>query len=137
MMARNLRFNDALAAVRFILSARRNGFRLDHDISVAELLDRHRQPENVRRFLWESICIAALNTPPGRASARVFLNVLRDSLNGTASDCDLLFSRVDLSAVSRAGATLHSRQGRHGAYLRRSPPLSGEMPVSWWTPQRA
>lgn len=99
MMARNLRFNDALAAVRFILSARRNGFRLDHDISVAELLDRHRQPENVRRFLWESICIAALNTPPDRASARVFLSVLRDSLNGEPSDCDLLFSRVDLSAL--------------------------------------
>lgn len=97
--AKGLGWQNALAAARFMLNRRRNGFRLERDVSVAELLSRARQPERARRFLWDPLCIATLNTAPERASARVFLNVLRDSLNGAAADCDLVFSRVDLSAL--------------------------------------
>lgn len=99
LTARGLGRGDILAAMRFMLNARRQRFRLRQDMTVTDLLARHRQPGNARRYLWEAICTAALNTPPGEASAQVFLNVLRDSLNGAASDCDLLFSRVDLSAL--------------------------------------
>ncbi|MBI2312147.1 MAG: FAD-dependent oxidoreductase [Betaproteobacteria bacterium] len=105
LTARGLGRGDILAAMRFMLEARGSGFRLRQDMTVTDLLDRRRQPENARRYLWEAICTAALNTPPGEASAQVFLNVLRDSLNGTATDCDLLFARVDLSALLPEPAT--------------------------------
>jgi squalene-associated FAD-dependent desaturase len=45
------------------------------------------------------LCLAALNTPPGVASAQIFLNVLRDSLAASRADTDILISRTDLSAL--------------------------------------
>ena len=37
------------------------------------------EAERLTRLMWRPLCIAALNTPPERASANVFLAVLRDS----------------------------------------------------------
>ena len=45
------------------------------------------------------LCLAALNTPIERASANVFLAVLRDSLGAKRKDSDMLLPRVDLSAL--------------------------------------
>ena len=38
------------------------------------------QTDRLIQLMWRPLCIAALNTPPERASAQIFLNVLRDSL---------------------------------------------------------
>ena len=57
------------------------------------------RPAASRRFMWEPLCLAALNTPPEKASAQVFANVLRDSLGGERSDTDLLLPNADLNAV--------------------------------------
>lgn len=57
------------------------------------------QPEPVRRLLWEPLCIAALNTPPETASARVFIDVLRLALMTSADASDLIIPRLDLSQL--------------------------------------
>lgn len=97
--ARGLALRDRLSAVRFISRLRRRSFRLDFDASVETLLDQHRQPTRLRRYLWEPLCIAALNTPLAQASAQVFTNVLRDSLAADAGASDLLLPRCNLSRL--------------------------------------
>ena len=52
------------------------------------------------RLLWEPLCVSALNTPPDRASAQVFANVLRDTLGGTRAASDLLLPPQPTSARS-------------------------------------
>jgi squalene-associated FAD-dependent desaturase len=96
---RGLNWPEKFAAIRFMQALQRANFRLAEDISVAALLDAHHQPQRLRDFLWEPLCVAALNTQAQQASAQVFLNVLRDSLAAAAQDSDLLLPRVDLAAL--------------------------------------
>jgi squalene-associated FAD-dependent desaturase len=53
----------------------------------------------VRRFLWEPLCVSALNTPVDQADGQVFANVVRDALFRTRADSDLLIPALDLSAI--------------------------------------
>jgi squalene-associated FAD-dependent desaturase len=99
LTARGIDWNERLAAARFLHALRKSCFTLAQDISVELLLKQHRQSEKLNRVLWRPLCIAALNTPPAIASAQVFLNVLRDSLNAARGDSDLVLARVDLSAL--------------------------------------
>ena len=55
--------------------------------------------QRVRMSLIEPLCVAALNTPAERASARVFMRVLRDALFSGEGSADLLLPRVPLSAL--------------------------------------
>jgi squalene-associated FAD-dependent desaturase len=55
-------------------------------------------PPHAFAQVWQPLCVAALNTPPERASANTFAHVLRSALGGTARDSDLLVPAVDLSA---------------------------------------
>ena len=99
LFARGLTMADKLAALRLMRRLKRSRYHLATDCSVAKLLAAHHQPPNLRRLLWEPLCVAALNTPVDAASARVFANVLRDSLGGTRAASDLLLPRVDLGAL--------------------------------------
>lgn len=99
LAARRLPLAEALGAIGFLARMRRSRFRLPADESVAALLARQRQGGRAARYLWQPLCVAALNTPPERASARVFLAVLRDTLGGAAGGADLLLPRVDLSRL--------------------------------------
>jgi squalene-associated FAD-dependent desaturase len=99
LRARGLGRDDKLALARFSTSARWMDWRLNADCSVTELLDRFDQTERLIRLMWRPLCIAALNTPPERASAQIFLNVLRDSLGARRSASDMLIPRVDLTAL--------------------------------------
>ncbi|MFZ6759678.1 hydroxysqualene dehydroxylase HpnE [Undibacterium sp. Ji50W] len=94
-----LSFADKQALARFSTTARWMNWRLHEDCSVSELLQRFDQTERLCRLMWNPLCIAALNTPPERASAQVFLNVLRDSLGASRAASDMLLPRVDLSAL--------------------------------------
>jgi squalene-associated FAD-dependent desaturase len=97
--AEGLSRSERFAALRFMVRMRLANFQLAHDIPLASLLADHQQPEKVTRWLWEPLCLAALNTPLAQASAQVFLNVLRDSFAQRKRDSDLLLPRVDLSAL--------------------------------------
>lgn len=99
LRARGLGLRERLAALRFMTTMRLRGFRLERDEALAALLARQRQPAGVVKWLWEPICLAALNTPLAQASAQVFLNVLRDSFARARADSDLLLPRRDLSAL--------------------------------------
>ncbi|MBU3694235.1 MAG: hypothetical protein FGM40_05330, partial [Rhodocyclaceae bacterium] len=50
------------------------------DRTVAAWLGEMRQPDELAHRLWAPLCVAALNTPAERASARVFARVLHDGL---------------------------------------------------------
>ena len=97
--ARGLAGADKLALARFSSLARWIGWRLNDDCTVAQLLERFNQTERVTLLLWRPLCLAALNTPPERASAQVFLNVLRDSLGARRAASDMLLPRTDLSRL--------------------------------------
>jgi len=107
LRARGLRHADRLALARFSSAARWMGWQLNQDCTVEELLQRHDQTDNLVRLMWRPLCLAALNTPPERASARIFLNVLRDSLGARRSASDMLLPRVDLSALFPQHAARH------------------------------
>lgn len=114
LRARGLSYDDKLALARFSTTARWMDWRLNQDCTVAELLDRFDQTERLIRLMWRPLCIAALNTPPQRASAQVFLNVLRDSLGARRAASDMLIPRVDLTAIfpARAAALIERLGGR-------------------------
>ena len=112
--ARGLPFSGRLRAARFMLAMRGMDFRLPHDMAVTELLAQHLQPAGLTEKLWEPLCIAALNTPIHKASAQVLLNVLRDALNRSRADSDLLLPRIDFTALfpQRAAAYVERHGGK-------------------------
>ncbi len=99
LRAKGLQLSDKLALARFSSAARWMDWQLDEDCSVAELLNRFDQTDRVINLMWRPLCIAALNTPTERASAKVFLNVLRDSLGASRRASDMLLPMQDLSAL--------------------------------------
>jgi len=118
LRARGLDAAERLATLRFLRALRASRFALAHDTSVELLLDRYGQSEKLRCLLWRPLCVAALNTPPAIASAQVFLNALRDSLNASRAASDLVFSRVDLSALFPEPAAAYVE--RQGGAVRRA-----------------
>lgn len=117
LRARGIAWRDRLAAVRFVAARQRTGFRCVPGATVGALLDACGQSRELRRDLWDPLCLAALNTPPHTASAQVFLSVLRDSLAGAREASDLLLPRCDLGTLfpEAAAAWIEAR----GAAVRR------------------
>jgi squalene-associated FAD-dependent desaturase len=99
LAARGPSLTERLRAARFMRRLRAAHFQLDRDTSVAALLDLHGQGPIMREFLWEPLCMSALNTRPAEASAQIFLNVLRDGLHGRRADSDLLLPTTDLTSL--------------------------------------
>lgn len=122
LRASGLAHADKMALARFSTTARWMDWRLDTDCSVSELLERFDQTDHLIRLMWRPLCIAALNTPPERASAQIFLNVLRDSLGACRAASDMLIPRVDLSALfpQRAAAFIERHRGtvRYGVAVK-------------------
>ncbi|WP_019140910.1 hydroxysqualene dehydroxylase HpnE [Noviherbaspirillum massiliense] len=122
LRARGLATQDRLALARFMSTARWMGWQLHDDCSVSELLDRFDQTDRLVQLMWRPLCIAALNTPPERASAKVFLNVLRDSLGGRRAASDMLIPRVDLTSLfptdARAFIEAHGGSVQTGAAVK-------------------
>jgi squalene-associated FAD-dependent desaturase len=100
LAARGVGAGEKLATALWMQGLKARKFVLAADTPVADWLDAAGQTGILRQRLWEPLCLAALNTPAGRASAQVFANVLRDSLGSPrGGDTDLLLPRVHLSAV--------------------------------------
>ena len=117
LRARGLVREDKLALARFSTTARWMDWRLNHDCSVAELLERFDQTPRLVALMWRPLCLAALNTPPERASANVFLAVLRDSLGARRAASDMLLPRADLSALFPDAAAAWLATGGHTIHL--------------------
>jgi squalene-associated FAD-dependent desaturase len=113
LRAKGLTGADKMSLARFSTTARWMDWRLHNDCSVSELLERFDQTDRLIALMWRPLCLAALNTPPERASAQVFLNVLRDSLGARRTASDMLLPRADLSALfpTAAAAWIAKRGG--------------------------
>ena len=120
LRAKGMPLAQAFSALRFMAALRARRFRVEPDRSVAQLLDEHRQAGALRSHLWEPLCVSALNTPLGSASAQVFLNVLRDGLTGARDASDLLIARSDLGRVFPEPAAQYVR-ARGGEILLGTP----------------
>jgi squalene-associated FAD-dependent desaturase len=116
LTARGLNWQEKFAAIRFMRALKKARFRLPRDITARQLIAN--QPLAVRRFLWEPLCLAALNTPVKAASAQVFLNVLRDSLAADRAASDLLLPATDFSNLFPEPAARFIEE--HGGKVHRS-----------------
>ena len=96
LRCRGLTWGDRLASLRLMLAIRGP---LAEQETVAGLFTRTRQTATTERYLWAPLCIAALNTDVADASARVFAQVLRDTLTGPAGASDVLLPRCDLGQL--------------------------------------
>lgn len=126
LSAQGLSFSQRLSAARFMLKMRLANFILPshvygrgaggegNDITVAQLLATYQQDANLTLKLWEPLCIAALNTPIHKASGRILLNVLRDSLSRSRADSDMLLPRIDFTALlpQRAASFIEQHGGQ-------------------------
>lgn len=114
LRARGLAPGDRRAALALGLHLRRHPDAPRDDIPVAAWLAGLGQTPRARALLWEPLCLAALNTPPEAASARIYARVLRDALLARRADSDLLLPRTDLGAVfpEPAAAALEGAGGQ-------------------------
>jgi squalene-associated FAD-dependent desaturase len=97
--AKGVPLAEKMAAARFMTFLKAQKFRVQEDVSVKELLDEHQQNGRIGHYLWQPLCVSALNTPADRASANVFLAALRDTLAGPRGASDLVLPRRDLSRL--------------------------------------
>lgn len=84
--------------LRALASARRLRRPPITDLPVRDWLAAIGQPPALARHLWEPLCLAALNTLPDRASARLFAHTLAEAF-GSRGGTDLLFCRSDLGTL--------------------------------------
>ncbi len=83
------------------------------DETTRQYLNRLGQSPRAQERLWDPIIIATLNTPPQRASARLFAEVMRRAFLGPGTDSQLAFPRTGLSQlIDPAREFIESRGGR-------------------------
>lgn len=107
LSAKGLSSADRFKALNMMVRCRLSGWRARPLETVSALLSRHQQSAHACLKLWIPLCLAALNTPIEKSCAQLFLNVLRDSLNGPRHASDCLIARVDLTALWPAAAAEH------------------------------
>lgn len=97
LRARGLTVGERLATLRWFTRLRSRAFRTPPRSTVAQLCATG--PHRAAQALWFPLCVAALNTPPERACAQVFANLLRDALAGSSGAADFLMPATDLAAL--------------------------------------
>ena len=115
LSAKGLSWLERFAAIRFFVWLKTKRFKLSKDETLLSLLKQKNQPARLIKWLWEPLCLAALNTPIATASAQTYLNVLRDSFNQKKTDSDLLLPKVDLSALLSEPIAEHIK--KHGGKI--------------------
>lgn len=91
---------EKLAAIRFglyILFLTHD--RHSHDMTCDALFVRTKQPESLVKKLWEPIILATINAPTCKASAQVFINIMRVMFFHDRRYSQILFPKVGLSEL--------------------------------------
>ena len=114
LTASGLTVTERLATLRWFARLRRDRFRVSPDATVSALLAA--LPRRAREHLWEPLCLAALNTPPAQASARVFANVLRAAFDADAAAARVVAPCVDLADVLPEPAARWLRARGHAVH---------------------
>lgn len=98
--------SDMLAAYEKIAAARfgiavmfLRADRHAHSLNCAQLLARYKQPETLIKKLWEPIVLATMNTPVDKASAQIFINIIRTVFFREHRFSRLLFPKVGLGEL--------------------------------------
>ena len=99
LFCKGLMFSERIAALKFMRHLQATQYQIAHDLPLDCFLTTHLQSKKLIKFLWEPLCLAALNTPIEKASTRIFLNVLRDTFSGKKKNSDFLLPRSDLSKI--------------------------------------
>ena len=99
LCCQGLSFTDRLSALKFLFKLKTSRYRLTTDVPLSDFLTKNHQSKYLTQFLWEPLCLAALNTPIHLASSKVFLNVLHDAFNAGKHDSDFLVPKLDLSQI--------------------------------------
>ncbi|HEY6895311.1 MAG TPA: FAD-dependent oxidoreductase [Rhodanobacteraceae bacterium] len=97
LRADGVSWRERITTIRWFARQRRGGFRCSELMSVTQLIEG--LSSTIREGLLVPLCIAALNTPPGRASAQVFLNVLREAFDDAPDGSAVVLPRHDLGHV--------------------------------------
>ena len=98
LSCQGLQMCERIAVIRFMLRLKQANYQINYDKPLAEFLQQNQQSSNVITFLWEPLCLAALNTPIKTASSKIFLNVLKDTFKSKPNS-DFLLPRLDLSQL--------------------------------------
>jgi squalene-associated FAD-dependent desaturase len=111
LSAQGLGWTERVAVIAGFCRVARAGYRAPDEETVAQCFAD--TPSRAFAAFWAPLCLAALNTPPERASARMFAHVLRAAFTGSARHSDFLVPAVDLSACfpDAAGRFIASRGG--------------------------
>ncbi|MBI3562286.1 MAG: FAD-dependent oxidoreductase [Gammaproteobacteria bacterium] len=99
LTAQGVSLRDRFKALGFGYRLWRGRLALEEDIAVLDLLRQQNQSPALIRYLWEPLCLAALNTPITVASAQVFLQVLHAAFCESQLDSHLLLPKTNLSEV--------------------------------------
>lgn len=99
LFSKGLNIKEHTNVLNLMHELRANNFTIMRDQPLVLFLMQRMQSKNLIEFLWQPLCLAALNTPIDQASTRVFLNVLRDAFTGSKHNSDLLLPRMDLSQI--------------------------------------
>ena len=117
LTARGLSAVERWAMVRAMAGLRAGGPEvITPGSTVSDWLEHNRQPPGLVTRIWQPLCVGALNTPPARACAQAFAQVLRDALLARAADADFLLPRTTLGDVLPEPALAWLRA--HGARVR-------------------
>jgi hydroxysqualene dehydroxylase len=89
---------EKIAASRFGNALRKGALQdIAQGKTCEELLSEARQPSSLTRKLWEPIILATMNTSVARASAEVFLNVLKLAFFSDTRSASILYPKLGLT----------------------------------------
>jgi squalene-associated FAD-dependent desaturase len=99
LFCKGISIKERMAALKFMQGLKNTQYQIVRDLPLERFLINQHQSKRLISFLWEPLCLAALNTPIAKASTRIFLNVLRDTFSGNKRNSDFLLPRLDLSQI--------------------------------------
>lgn len=92
-------FSERISILRLFLKLPFLSNRDLEKLSVDEFLISENQNENVNKALWEILCVGALNTNLEKASAKVFVDVLKEIFLKGSSGSKIVLPKVGLSEM--------------------------------------
>jgi len=92
-------FSERVHTLQALYQLKQQSYLISPGLTVSQLCDEHGIHGVFRHFFWESLCLAALNTPPQFACAQTFLNILQDIAEGHQQASNFLIPRTDLSSL--------------------------------------
>jgi squalene-associated FAD-dependent desaturase len=84
---------------KFAYLIKKIDFRLSVDCSILEFLTSYHQSTKIINGFWIPLAVAIMSTPAHKASAQVFLNVLRQVFDASNDNSNWLLPTVDLSSI--------------------------------------